>query len=127
MGAIEAPINTAYKGEWLRHAIDNTEAKVVMVFPPVYAEVNAAMTAENRTTLSQCRAAARKIADRPNVTVLNFRRDGPLTRKISNFRDGIHYRKPVAHLLELAISDVIDGRPMRAEVVEAFGADPEKP
>jgi crotonobetaine/carnitine-CoA ligase len=30
LGAIEAPINTAYKGEWLRHAIDNTAAEVVL-------------------------------------------------------------------------------------------------
>ena len=28
--AIEAPINTAYKGEWLRHVINNTQAHIVM-------------------------------------------------------------------------------------------------
>ena len=30
LGAIEAPINTAYKGEWLRHVVNNTEAEVVL-------------------------------------------------------------------------------------------------
>jgi len=102
-------------------------AKTVLVFPPVYAEVLAAMTAGNRATLSQCRAAAMEIAERPNVTVLDFRRDAPLTREIANFRDGIHYRKPVAHLMELAIADALNGRPTRAEVTAAFGADPAGP
>jgi crotonobetaine/carnitine-CoA ligase len=30
LGAIESPINTAYRGEWLRHVIDNTGASVVL-------------------------------------------------------------------------------------------------
>jgi crotonobetaine/carnitine-CoA ligase len=30
LGAIESPINTNYKGEWLRHAVNNTEANVVL-------------------------------------------------------------------------------------------------
>ncbi len=30
LGAIEAPINTNYKGDWLRHAVDNTGARVVI-------------------------------------------------------------------------------------------------
>ena len=30
LGAIEAPVNTNYKGEWLRHVINNTQAEVVL-------------------------------------------------------------------------------------------------
>ena len=30
MGAIEAPVNTNYKGEWLRHVVNNTQAEVVL-------------------------------------------------------------------------------------------------
>lgn len=30
LGAIEAPVNTNYKGEWLRHVINNTRAEVVL-------------------------------------------------------------------------------------------------
>ncbi len=30
LGAIESPINTAYKGEWLRHVVNNTEAEVIL-------------------------------------------------------------------------------------------------
>ena len=30
LGAIEAPINTAYKGEWLQHVINNTQAGIVL-------------------------------------------------------------------------------------------------
>ena len=30
LGAIEAPVNTNYKGEWLRHVVNNTEAEVVL-------------------------------------------------------------------------------------------------
>ena len=30
LGAIEAPVNTNYKGDWLRHVVNNTEAKVVL-------------------------------------------------------------------------------------------------
>lgn len=101
--------------------------KAVLVVPPAYAKVLAAMTDENRATLSACRAAARKIAERPNVTLLDFRRDVPLTQEVTNFRDGIHYRKPVARLIEEAIADAIGGRPVRAEVTEAFGGDPAGP
>lgn len=28
--AIEAPINTAYKGDWLRHAVNNTQATIIL-------------------------------------------------------------------------------------------------
>ena len=28
--AIESPVNTAYKGEWLRHVVNNTQANVVL-------------------------------------------------------------------------------------------------
>jgi crotonobetaine/carnitine-CoA ligase len=31
LGAIEAPINTNYRGDWLRHVVDNTGAEVVLV------------------------------------------------------------------------------------------------
>ena len=30
LGAIEAPVNTNYKGDWLRHVVNNTEAEVVL-------------------------------------------------------------------------------------------------
>ncbi|MDP6376555.1 MAG: AMP-binding protein [Pseudomonadales bacterium] len=30
LGAIESPINTNYKGDWLRHVVNNTEAEVVL-------------------------------------------------------------------------------------------------
>ncbi len=30
LGAIESPINTNYKGDWLRHVVDNTGARVVL-------------------------------------------------------------------------------------------------
>ena len=30
LGAIEAPVNTNYKGEWLRHVVNNTGAEVVL-------------------------------------------------------------------------------------------------
>jgi len=30
LGAIEAPVNTSYKGDWLRHVVSNTEASVVL-------------------------------------------------------------------------------------------------
>lgn len=30
LGAIEAPINTAYKGEWLQHVVNNTQAEIVL-------------------------------------------------------------------------------------------------
>ena len=30
LGAIESPVNTGYKGDWLRHVVNNTEAEVIL-------------------------------------------------------------------------------------------------
>ena len=30
LGAIESPVNTAYKGDWLRHVVNNTAAEVIL-------------------------------------------------------------------------------------------------
>ena len=63
-----------------------------------------------------CKAAlARLVAGRPNSNFLDFRVDDPVTRDQKNFLDPIHYRAPVARLMEQRIAESLrvgnGGRP----------------
>jgi hypothetical protein len=103
------------------------EARIVFVLPPVYAGALPEATSGQAKALSACGKAAAGIAHGLDAAFLDFRRKGPATEDVANFWDGIHYRKPVAQLIEAAIGDVISGRPIRPEVTAGFGADPAKP
>jgi hypothetical protein len=56
----------------------------------------------------RCKAAYRAIAaDRPRTAMIDLLTDGPIARKDENFWDRIHYRAPVARVIEDKIAEAL--------------------
>jgi hypothetical protein len=80
------------------------EAKIVLIDVPRYAGVLPHAAAEVRS-LEACKASYREIADaRRGTTWLDFLIDNDMTRNEANFWDAVHYRSPVARVLEQKIA-----------------------
>jgi hypothetical protein len=79
-------------------------AQIVLVEVPRYAGILPRTAAEARP-LDACKAAYRAIAEaRPGTVVLDFLVDNEMTRDDKNFWDGVHYRGPIARVLEQKIA-----------------------
>jgi hypothetical protein len=78
--------------------------RVVLVEVPRHADT-LPHTEEAVHHLASCKSAYRAIADaRPNTVMLDFLVDDAMTRNDENFWDSVHYRGPVARVLEQKIA-----------------------
>jgi hypothetical protein len=108
------PADTAVVGETQFPAIEQlagfianvSNVPVVLVMPPMIASNIPRTETREGARLAACKAAlARLVAGRPNSNFLDFRVDDPVTRDQKNFLDPIHYRAPVARLMEQRIAE----------------------
>jgi len=83
---------------------------VVLVFVPHYAaDLPLSDTAASRE-IDQCKAAYGEIAaNRPNTVILDYLKTDGLTSDRGNFWDRLHYRMPIARLIETDIAAVVRG------------------
>ena len=76
-------------------------ARVILVFPPRYASALPPKGTSGALREANCKRAYDQIADAHRALhVLDFLQDGAIAREARNFWDRIHYRKPVAHIIE---------------------------
>lgn len=74
---------------------------LVLVFVPRSSITLPASGSPAKQRSERCKAAFRQLAaGRPHTAFLDFLKDGEIARDRRNFWDRIHYRKPVAHLIE---------------------------
>lgn len=74
---------------------------LVLVFVPRYSVTLPAPGSLAEQRSDACKAAFRQLAARrPHTAVVDFLKDGEIARDRRNFWDRVHYRKPIAHLIE---------------------------
>ena len=85
-----------------------SSARVVLVFPPRYASAIPAAGSAAAAELDACKDAFRRLAKtRSNTWVIDFLIDSQFTRHEDDFWDNIHYRGPVARVIENRLADVL--------------------
>jgi hypothetical protein len=74
---------------------------LVLVFVPRYSITLPAPGSPAGQRSEACKAAFRQLAaGRPHTAIVDFLKDGEIARDRRNFWDRVHYRKPIAHLIE---------------------------
>ncbi|HUB94706.1 MAG TPA: hypothetical protein VL993_02250 [Stellaceae bacterium] len=97
----------------LRKFVDHLgpETRIVLVEVPRYAETLPRTDAASQH-LEACKSAYRAIAAaRPGSVMLDFLVDDAMTRQDENFWDSVHYRSPVARLIESRIASALAPEP----------------
>jgi hypothetical protein len=83
-------------------------ARVVLLVPPRYVSAVPPPGSAAAAELAACKSAYRKIAEqRPNTWMLDFLVDSAFARREDDFWDAIHYRRPVARMIEDRLADVL--------------------
>lgn len=83
-------------------------AAVVLVFVPRYYTALPSPGSNGDRLLRLCKDAYRRIAaERPRTAVLDWLVDSALVRDEQSFWDQVHFRQPVARIMERGIADVI--------------------
>ncbi len=81
---------------------------LVLVFVPRYSVTLPAPGSAAEQRSDACKAAFRQLAaGRPHTAVVDFLKDGEIARDRRNFWDRVHYRKPIAHLIEDEIATAL--------------------
>jgi hypothetical protein len=76
-------------------------AAVVLVFPPRHYSSLPPPGSEEARAESECKESFRKMAaERPGTAVVDLAVDGEIARDDKNFFDQIHYRNPIAQIVE---------------------------
>jgi hypothetical protein len=83
-------------------------ARVVIVFPPRYTTAIPPPGSTAAADLDVCKETYRLLAGaRANTQFLDFLFDSPMARRDENFWDAIHYRGPVARVIEDRVVDAL--------------------
>lgn len=83
-------------------------ARVVLVFPPRYTRAIPPPGSVAAAELDACKETYRRLAGaRANTQMLDFLVDSPMARSDENFWDAIHYRGPVARVIEDRVVDAL--------------------
>lgn len=80
---------------------------VALVLTPVYAKLRPRPGRPADKAETACKEAIAAAASRSNVTLLDFRRDTPLTRDPRSFWDGSHLTQAAAERIEAAIAQAL--------------------
>lgn len=93
----------------------------IVVLLPVNAATIPTLGSVRGRELVGCRRALHELAAAvPNTVFLDFMIDTPLTREDDLFWDDVHYRQPIAQLLEAAIARADAGEDPQTAVVEGM-------
>jgi hypothetical protein len=84
-------------------------ARIVLLVPPRYVSAIPLPGSAAARELDACKGAYRRLAEkRPNTWMLDFLVDCAFARWENNFWDVIHYRKPIARMVEDRLAAVLD-------------------
>src|SRR5262249_16126067 len=100
--------------ELLWSTLNNLDSDVplAIVMPPVFFTELPAHDDPNADLIAQCKGALEKIAtQRPRGAFLDFEADGEIARNPENFMDEVHYRAPIARLIEARVASALSGSP----------------
>jgi hypothetical protein len=82
--------------------------RIVLLVPPRYVGAIPPPGSTAAAELDACKSAYRRMAEtRPNTWMLDFLVDSPFARHEDDFWDAIHYRRPVARIIEDRLADVL--------------------
>jgi len=81
---------------------------VAIVMPPPFFTALPARGDPNAGLIAQCKGALQEITtQRPRGVFLDFEADGDITRNPKNFMDEVHYRAPIARLIESRVASAL--------------------
>jgi hypothetical protein len=81
---------------------------VAIVMPPPFFTELPARGDPNAGLVAQCKGALQEITtQRPRGVFLDFETDGEITRNPKNFMDEVHYRAPIARLIESRVASAL--------------------
>jgi hypothetical protein len=84
------------------------DTAVIIVMPPVfYTDLPSSGSADDVRVAACKQALSKLVAGRRHSAFIDLRADNPLARDPANFMDEIHYRGPVARLIEARIARVL--------------------
>ena len=101
--------------ELLRATLSNLDSNVplAIVMPPAFFTELPARDDPKAGLIAQCKGALEKIAaQRAGGAFLDFEVDGEIARNPENFMDGIHYRAPIARIIEERVAAALPGFPV---------------
>jgi hypothetical protein len=101
--------------ELLRTTLTNIDRDVplAIVMPPAFFTDLPARGDPNADLIAQCKGALQEITtQRPRGVFLDFQADGEITRNPKNFMDGVHYRAPIARLIESRVASALSIPPV---------------
>jgi hypothetical protein len=101
--------------ELLRTALNKLDSNVplAIVMPPAFFTVLPARDDPNADLIAQCKGALETIAtQRTRGAFLDFEVDGEIARNPENFMDGVHYRAPIARIIEERVAAALSGLPV---------------
>jgi len=86
----------------LRHELAK-KAETILVFAPLHGDY----LARGAVLYAECKTRLLRIAEANSVRVIDFMIDSEITRVDDNYWDSLHYRAPVARILERDIAAVL--------------------
>ena len=98
--------------ELLRTTLNKLDSNVplAIVAPPAFFTDLPARGDPNADRIAQCKGALKKIAtQRARGAFLDFEMDGEITRNPENFMDVVHYRAPIARIIEERVATALSG------------------
>jgi hypothetical protein len=84
------------------------DVPVAIVMPPPFFTELPARGDPNAGSVAQCKGALQEMTtQRPRGVFLDFETDGEITRNPKNFMDEVHYRAPIARLIESRVASAL--------------------
>jgi hypothetical protein len=86
------------------------QTRFLILVPPAYQTSLPRPGTQDAADLAACKAGLARRLGRQGIALLDYMVDGPIAREPENFMDMVHYRNPVARILEDGIIDAFNGR-----------------
>jgi hypothetical protein len=86
----------------------DSDVPLAIVVPPVFFTELLARSDSNADLIAQCKGALEEVAiGRKRGVFLNFEVDGEIARNPKNFMDEVHYRAPIARIIEADVASAL--------------------
>jgi len=90
----------------------DSDVPLAIVVPPAFFTELPARGDSNADLIAQCKGALEEVAiRRKRGAFLNFEVDGEIARNPKNFMDGVHYRAPIARIIEADVASALSALP----------------
>ena len=90
----------------------DSDVPLAIVVPPAFFTELPARGDSNAELIAQCKGALEEVTSRRKRGVfLNFEVDGEIARNPKNFMDKVHYRAPIARIIEADVASALSALP----------------